>query len=170
MKTTIVNVEPYNEDWPVEFEKIKTELLAALGQLADSVEHVGSTSVNGCWAKPIIDVDVVIPSEECLSQVIERLAGVGYYHEGNLGIEGREAFGYVPKPGLMQHHLYVCAKGSNELKRHLAFRDFLRLHPDAVVEYSQVKREAAALYPNDVDAYIQYKGAFIEKIYQQCAI
>lgn len=170
MKTKKVVVVPYNEQWPKEFEKIKVEIISALGQLAVSVEHVGSTSVKGLWAKPIIDIDVVILDNKLLLQVINKLKNIGYHYEGNLGIEGREAFRYDYKPGFMLHHLYVCVQNSKELKRHLAFRDYLRTHSDAVQEYSQVKREGAALFPDDIEAYIQYKSPIIEKIYHCCGL
>lgn len=136
MKTKKVIVMPYNNQWSKEFEKIKIEVSAALGQLAVSLEHVGSTSVQGLWAKPIIDIDVVIPDNKSLPQVIDRLEKIGYHYEGNLGIEEREAFRYDNKPELMLHHLYVCPLDSKELKRHLVFRDFLRTHSEAVEEYS----------------------------------
>ncbi|MCI1982841.1 MAG: GrpB family protein [Oscillospiraceae bacterium] len=170
MKTKKVIVVPYNEQWPKEFEKIKAEIFAALGQLTVSIEHVGSTSVQGLWAKPVIDIDVVIPDNRFLPQVIDKLKNIGYHYEGNLGIEGREAFRYDYKPEFMLHHLYVCPQNSKELKRHLAFRDFLRTHPDAVAAYSQVKREGAALFPENIDAYIQYKSPVIEKIYRRCGL
>jgi GrpB-like predicted nucleotidyltransferase (UPF0157 family) len=170
MKTKKVIVVPYNEQWPKEFEKIKVEIFAALGQLTVSIEHVGSTSVQGLWAKPVIDIDVVIPDNKFLPQVINKLKNIGYQYEGNLGIEGREAFRYDNKPELMLHHLYVCPQNSKELKRHLAFRDFLRTHPDAVTVYSQVKREGASLFPENIDAYIQYKSPIIEKIYRRCRL
>ena len=103
-----------------------------MGELALRIEHVGSTSVEGMSAKPCIDVDVVIPDRTCLKAAIERLASIGYVHEGNLGIEGREAFCYTGKPHLQLHHLYVCPADSEELRRHITFREFLRQNPDAV--------------------------------------
>ena len=108
MKTKKVIVVPYNDQWPIKFEKIKTEVFATLGKLAVSIEHVRSTSVEGLWAKPIIDIDVIISDNEFLPQVIDKLENIGYQYEGNLGIEGREAFRYDNKPGFMLHHLYAC--------------------------------------------------------------
>lgn len=70
----------------------------------------------------------------------------------------------------MLHHLYVCPLDSEELKRHLTFRDFLRTHPNVVEEYSCVKREGAQLFPANIDAYIQYKSPFIEEIYRCCGL
>ncbi|SDW76209.1 GrpB domain, predicted nucleotidyltransferase, UPF0157 family [Lachnospiraceae bacterium KHCPX20] len=164
MRTKHVVVLPYDEKWKQDFIDIKTELSQALGELAISIEHVGSTSVEGLAAKPIIDIDVVVTKER-IDDAILALKNIGYIHEGNLGIPGREAFAYEGKEHLQQHHLYVCPKDSLELKRHLAFRDYLRLHPEAVNEYSKIKVEAAKLYPEDIDKYIDYKAAVIEKIY-----
>lgn len=70
----------------------------------------------------------------------------------------------------MLHHLYVCPQDSEELKRHLTFRDFLRPHPNAVEEYNRVKSEGAQLFPKNIDAYIQYKSPIIEEIYRRCGL
>ena len=159
-------VVPYCEQWPREFDKIRSGLAAALGDTALSIEHVGSTSVPGLWAKPIIDVDVVINDSAALPEAISRLQTAGYHHEGDLGVTGREAFKYSNKPELMTHHLYVCPQDSPELARHIRFRDYLRGHPDAALEYSRVKREGAELFPDDIDGYISHKCGFIEEIYR----
>ena len=160
-----VVVEQYNEEWAADFQAIKAELNDALGNLALRIEHVGSTSVRWLSSKPIIDIDVVIRDVCLLEDVIEALGKAGYRHEGNLGIEGREAFKYDGKEHLRKHHLYVCAEDSSELNRHIKFRDYLRSHPEAVVEYSRIKEKGAALFPDDMDKYIEYKSPFIEKIY-----
>ena len=164
MRTKHVVVLPYDEKWKQDFIVIKTELSQALGELAISIEHVGSTSVEGLAAKPIIDIDVIVKNEK-INDVISALKSIGYIHEGNLGISGREAFAYEGKEHLQRHHLYVCPEDSLELKRHLAFRDYLRTHSKAVDEYSKIKMEAASLYPEDIDKYIEHKAPFIENIY-----
>ena len=89
MKTKKVIVVPYNEQWQNAFEIISSELAAVLGELALSIEHVGSTSVSGLWAKPIIDIDVVIRDNAVLPAVIEKLETIGYHYEGDLGIAER---------------------------------------------------------------------------------
>lgn len=167
MGTKYVVVLPYDEAWKKDFEEIKAELMAVLDGLVLSVEHVGSTSVPGLAAKPIIDIDVVIEDTDCFEKVKTALETIGYQHEGDLGIPGREAFKYHGKEHFRKHHLYVCAKDSDELKRHLSFRDYLRTHPDAVKEYGRIKEEGARLYPYDIDSYIEYKAPFIENIYEQ---
>ena len=161
-----VVVEPYNIIWKQDFQNIKAEIEDALGDLALSIEHVGSTSVEGLSAKPIIDIDVVIEDRLILDDVILALKKIGYIHEGDQGIEGREAFKYHGKEHLRKHHLYVCAKDASELRRHIGFRDYLRNHPEAVAEYSRVKTEGAIKYPYDIDGYIAYKSDFIEQIYE----
>ena len=167
MVTKHVIVLPYDEHWAQDFLQIQEELQAALGELAQKIEHVGSTSVRGLSAKPIIDIDVVIKDYSIFDAVIPALEGIGYQYEGDLGIAGREAFKYEGKDHLQKHHLYVCPQDSDELKRHIAFRDYLRSHPEAVREYSLIKEEGAKLYPYDIEKYIEYKSPVIEKIYRE---
>lgn len=165
-----VVVEQYNEEWAADFHAIRAELTDALGNLALRIEHIGSTSVRGLSSKPIIDIDVVIRDVSLLEDVIEALGKAGYRHEGDLGIKGREAFKYDGKEHLRKHHLYVCAENSSELNRHIKFRDYLRSHSEAVVEYSRIKEKGAALFPDDMEKYIEYKSPFIEKIYAEIGI
>ena len=167
MGTKHVVVLPYDEAWKNDFEEIKAELMTVLDGLILGIEHVGSTSVPGLAAKPIIDIDVVIEDADSFEKVRTALETIGYLHEGDLGIRGREAFKYDGKDHLRKHHLYVCQKDSAELKRHISFRDYLRAHPDAVKEYGRIKEEGAELYPYDIDGYIAYKAPFIENIYKQ---
>ena len=165
MKKHVV-VHSYEKTWADDFEAIRDELNTVLKDLVLRIEHVGSTSVEGLSAKPIIDIDVVIENRERLPEVIAALQKLGYSHEGDQGIPGREAFKYEGKEHLRKHHLYVCAQDSEELRRHIAFRDYLRSHPDAVAEYSRIKEEGAELYPWDIDKYIEHKSPFIESIYK----
>ncbi|PKK93770.1 MAG: hypothetical protein CVV61_02985 [Tenericutes bacterium HGW-Tenericutes-6] len=167
MKTKHVTVEPYNKAWQEAFLDIKTYLETYLKEHNIGIEHVGSTSVVGLAAKPIIDIDVVIESEEVFQEVKKELEKIGYHHEGDLGITGREAFKYDHLPHLMKHHLYVCTKDSYELKRHLTFRDHLRNHQKDRDQYSEVKLKAAKNHPLDIDGYINEKEPFIKNIYRK---
>ena len=170
MVTKCVVVLPYDEQWEQDFAHIKDEIQEALGSLALRIEHVGSTSVHGLSAKPIIDIDVVIEDYSVFDTVVTALEKIGYHHVGDLGIAAREAFKYDGKGHLQKHHLYVCPQDSPELKRHVAFRDYLRSDPEAVREYSRIKEEGAALYPKDIEKYMQHKSPFIEKIYKDIGI
>ena len=170
MKTPKIIVLPYDKAWESAFEAIKKELTDALGDLIIGVEHVGSTSVRGMSAKPIIDIDVVIKDYSVFDEVVCRLGAIGYIHEGDLGITDREAFKYSEKTHLQKHHLYVCPQYSAELHRHVTFRDFLRCNPEAAKTYSSVKERAATLFPDDVDKYIKYKSPCIEELYVACGL
>ena len=170
MQTKRVVVVPYEQSWISAFEEIKNEIEAEIGDLILGIEHIGSTSVKGMSAKPCIDMDVIIKDYSVFDEVVSKLGAIGYIHEGDLGIKDREAFKYVDKPHLMMHHLYVCPQYSEELRRHITFRDFLRHNPEAVKEYSSVKEKAAELYPNDIDQYVEYKSPCIEELYKKCGL
>ena len=170
MRTARVTVVPYDAAWKDGFEQIKNELVAAIGDMIIGIEHVGSTSVEGMSAKPCIDIDVVIEDYSVFGKLVDALAAIGYIHEGDLGIKDREAFGYSNKPHLPKPHLYVCPKSSEELHRHVTFRDFLRSNADAAKKYSQVKQEAAELFSNDIDRYMEHKAPCIEEIYKSCGL
>lgn len=165
-----VVVTSYDKTWAKDFIEIRDELNTVLKDLVLGIEHVGSTSVEGLSAKPIIDIDVVIQDRDKLPEVISALQKLGYFHEGDQGIPGREAFKYEGKEHLRKHHLYVCAQDAEELRRHIAFRDYLRNNPDAVAEYSRIKEEGAMLYPWDIDKYIEHKSPFIESIYKRIGL
>lgn len=169
MITRNIVVVPYDETWSVEFEKIKNEILPFIKDIILAIEHVGSTSVKGLYAKPIIDINIVI-ERNMLPAIIQRLAQLGYTHEGNLGIEDREVFKYTDKIHLMKHHLYVCPKDSEELKRQIVFRDYLRLHPEDCEKYSNIKIEMAKKFPHDIDNYIKGKEPVIMEIYKKCGV
>ena len=170
MKTKKVIVLPYDAAWESAFEAIRAEIQTALGDLMLGIEHVGSTSVKGMSAKPCIDIDVVIRDYSVFDAVVQKLDAIGYIHEGDLGIKDREAFKYTDKPHLMLHHLYVCPQYSEELRRHITFRDFLRHTPEAVRKYSLVKEKAAALFPDEIEQYIAFKAPCIEELYKECGL
>ncbi len=155
-------IREYDPAWPRLFEGLRERLLDAPGGLAVAVEHVGSTAVPGLAAKPVVDIDAVVASAEDVPAV-ERLERAGYRHEGDLGIPGREAF--EPPAGAPWHHLYVLPADSEELRRHLAFRDHLRDHPqEQASTYADLKREAARRFGGDRRAYTDAKGEFVEHI------
>ena len=92
MRTKHIVVQPYSREWEQNFLDIRNEIQDAIGELALRIEHVGSTAVPGLSAKPIIDIDVVIKDDSALDAVVSKLRAIGYMHEGDLGIAGREAF------------------------------------------------------------------------------
>jgi GrpB-like predicted nucleotidyltransferase (UPF0157 family) len=162
-----VVIVDYDPLWPSLFEELRAPVVAALDDLAVAVEHVGSTAVPGLAAKPIIDMDVVVPSVTDIPEAIARLAPLGYIHRGDLGIPGREAF--VSPGGKAKHHLYLCSSDSEELRRHRAFRDYLLAHPDDATSYGALKQSAALRFTNDRVAYNEAKTGFVEAILQRAS-
>jgi GrpB-like predicted nucleotidyltransferase (UPF0157 family) len=160
-----VIIVDYSPEWARQFAQLRATLVAALGNLAVAVEHVGSTAVPGLASKPIIDIDVVIASFDELDRVKAALANIGYEYSGEQGIAGRHAF--KQPAGLPQHHCYVCVSGSRELLRHLAFRDALRTDAELAREYGALKTTLAARFRDDRLGYSEAKGAFVEAVLRQ---
>lgn len=125
-------LQPYNTEWAMHFNAIKTVLDKALQPLTIEIEHVGSTAVPYLAAKPIIDIDIVFNEAITnFTSIKNKIEAVGYYHNGNQGIADREVFKRKPLAhhsilDTISHHLYVCSSNSKELQKHLTFRDHLR--------------------------------------------
>lgn len=167
-----IQIIDHNPQWSILFKQLRDILLKELECICIGIEHVGSTSVYGLASKPVLDIDVIIESKEDLPEVIKRLSKLGYFHQGDLGIEGREAFSRVSndvpwddtKIIRQQHNLYVCTKDSEELKRHIAFRDYLRSNPDTAVLYGKLKKKLARKYGNNRKGYTDSKTRFITNV------
>jgi len=167
-----VEIQPYDPEWPKQFDDLRRAIEPRIQEHILKIEHIGSTSVPGLAAKPVLDIEIVIRTEYHLPAVIDELKTLGYAHEGNLGTAGREAFrresDETPKVEPARkwpvHHLYVCAEGSREIRRAVAFRDYLRVHGHAAREYTDLKTKLAARYPWDRTRYCEAKGPFIDGI------
>ncbi|MBO4705398.1 MAG: GrpB family protein [Spirochaetaceae bacterium] len=161
-------VEKYNPKWVEQFRVLK-EFLGKNTTEYISIEHVGSTSIPGMNAKPIIDIDIVVEDASQFQRLKEELSKIGYVHEGDRGILGREAFDHENVPLNIDHHLYVCVRDNDELLRHLKFRDKLRSSPELVNEYNKIKEEILVKVGADNRAgYVQMKEKeykwFFEKV------
>ena len=157
-------VVDYDPNWPRLFEGLRTSVWGAVADIAISIEHVGSTAVPGLAAKPVIDIDVVVP-EEAINVGIDRLAALGYRHKGDLGISRREAF--RSPDGSPRHHLYLCPSSSPALANHLAVREYLRSHPSAARAYGELKKRLAVDFAHDGVGYGEAKTDFLVGILQQ---
>jgi GrpB-like predicted nucleotidyltransferase (UPF0157 family) len=156
----MIEVLDYDPRWPLVFDELAARIRPVLAGILFSIEHVGSTSVPGLAAKPIIDIDVIVAATD-VGVAIERLATIGYEHQGDLGVPQREAFRHA---GRVRHNLYVCVEGSTHLRNHLALRDHLRVDPEAARAYSALKKELAARFPDDIEAYVAGKCPLILRI------
>lgn len=158
-------VVDYDPDWPATFEMLRDRIWLHVSHAADRIEHVGSTSVPGLAAKPIIDMTIVAADEASLQQVIDALAAAGYEHKGDLGIAGREAF--AQPADLPDHHLYACVEGALALRNHLAVRDQLRSDPTKAMAYGMLKKQLASKPKIDIDSYIAGKSALLQALLRQ---
>jgi GrpB-like predicted nucleotidyltransferase (UPF0157 family) len=157
----------YDPAWPAVFEALAAPVRDAVDNLGAEVEHVGSTAVPGLAAKPVIDMDVVVASPDDVPAAIELLSALGYVHEGDEGISGREAFRWPP--GAARHHLYVVVAGSAPHLDHIRFRDHLRADPEAAAEYAALKRELALRHRADRDAYTDAKADYVATVLTRAA-
>jgi GrpB-like predicted nucleotidyltransferase (UPF0157 family) len=156
----MIEVVEYDPRWPGLFAQIRDRVWPAChaaGALA--IEHVGSTSVPGLAAKPVIDLDVVIRTEADLPPVRAALAGLGYRFRGDLGVPRRYAF-HAPDEPAIRHHLYVCVTGSTALRNHRFVRDSLRADPAQLAAYAALKRRLAAQVET-IDQYLDGKTEFL---------
>ncbi len=161
----MIVVEPYNVVWPQWFGVLQARLAPFLEGIDHQIEHVGSTSVPGLAAKPIIDMDIIVAAGG-LERAIAAVVSAGYTHRGELGIVGRHAFGNPDGEPLPAHHLYVCVEGADSLRNHLVLRDHLRANPDAVRRYGALKMRLARVHVDDIDAYVEGKTDFILGVLQ----
>lgn len=155
-----VYVVDYDPGWPARFEGEERAIRAALRAPIVAFHHIGSTSVVGLKAKPIIDMLIEVARVEALDDEVETMVGLGYHPWGENGIAGRR---YFSKGSAQErtHNLHAFGTGDGNLARHLAFRDYLRAHPDVATEYGALKSRLAAAANNDIEVYMQGKHAFI---------
>ena len=154
----VVDADP---QWPEWFERLRAYLWPAVDQIALRIDHVGSTSVPGLAAKPIIDMDIVVADDSEVRPVIEALRPLGYAWVGDLGVEGRQAFETSGHPELPPHHLYLVVENNKAHLDHVLLRDFLRTDAEACRRYAELKRANARLAQGDMDVYVAAKARFV---------
>ncbi|MEO8458093.1 MAG: GrpB family protein [Chloroflexota bacterium] len=163
----------WNDAWPATFEAERVLLQDAIGEWAIAIEHVGSTSIPGIAAKPIIDICIAVASTDAQLKCVTPLVELGYDCLGEFGIPGRIYFRKLtdnPLPGQASgsnigrtHQLHMFLAGHPEFEQHTIFRDYLRAHPDARDEYEQLKRKLAAKH-EDIENYAANKTDFVHRI------
>jgi GrpB-like predicted nucleotidyltransferase (UPF0157 family) len=156
-----IQVVAWSPEWSRDFDRVAAVLRTALATVPGArIEHVGSTSVPGLAAKPILDIDVIVERAHVTSAV-SALAGLGYVHRGDLGVIGREAF--LAPDESPRRHVYVCEAGTMNVRNHLAVRDTLKARDDLRDAYADVKRSLAADPGMDIDTYIARKSAVVQR-------
>ncbi|SEA98893.1 GrpB domain, predicted nucleotidyltransferase, UPF0157 family [Thalassobacillus cyri] len=155
-----VEVVDYNKLWPEEFKKEAESLRTIMESILMNIHHIGSTSVAGLPAKPVIDIMPVVKKIEHVDPYNEAMEAIGYEAKGEHGIPSRRFF---KKGGDDRtHHVHVFESGSPDIERHLAFRDYMRSHPEEAEAYGQLKIDLARKSPTDIQAYMDGKDSFIK--------
>jgi len=159
----VITVVGYDPAWPERFENLRAEYAAAMaaaGVAVVAIEHVGSTSVPGLAAKPIIDIDIVV-READVAAASGVLTSLGFTPQGDLGVPQRWAF--LAPARLPRTNTYVIVDGCLSLRNHLAVRDVLRADEALRDEYAVVKKQAGARL-DDIDEYVLAKNGIVQKI------
>lgn len=159
MKVIVTGSNPM---WPNMFENEASRIREIFGEELISVHHIGSTSVSGLKAKPIIDIMPVVREIKVVDNYNDKMIAFGYEPMGEFGIPGRR---YFRKGGDNRtHQIHVFQFDSKDVERHLAFRDFLRQHPDEANRYAKLKELLAGRFPNDIVAYSEGKNDFVKEL------
>jgi GrpB-like predicted nucleotidyltransferase (UPF0157 family)/quercetin dioxygenase-like cupin family protein len=162
--TSEIVVADYDPQWAVWFATVSNYVWPAVEDIAVRIDHVGSTSVPGMAAKPLIDMDIVVSKPEDLGQVVQRLAEIGYRRRGDLGVVGREAFSTPPEKHLPPHNLYAVVENNKAHMDHLLLRDLLV--EDAIVRqrYADLKRRNVELANGDMEVYVGAKARLVGEL------
>ena len=164
-----VRITPYDPDWPRRYDEEAARIVAALGELAAAIEHVGSTAVPGLDAKPTVDILVGVRDlDELDDDAIGRLEELGYEFRGEMGVPGRRYFrkgATYPR----EFNVHVVELGGELWRRDLAFRDYLRARPEAANAYGRLKRRLTAAPDGaELDRYAEGKSEFIAEVLRRC--
>ncbi len=175
----LVEVVPYDPQWKTAFEAESQQIVKALAKNLVVIHHIGSTAIPHIYAKPVIDFLIEVKDIDLVSEQTPAMVALGYEAMGEYGLIGRRYFRKdasaefssaacaVRKenpPGIRTHHVHIYEIYSPEIKRHLAFRDYMIAHPEDAEQYSQLKQELAQKYPEDIEGYMDGKYEFVKRI------
>jgi len=162
-----VEVVDSNPNWINEFNTEKICLYELLGNLVQDIHHIGSTSIPGLAAKPIIDIILEVSNLDGLDKLSSKMNLLGYEAKGEFGIVGRRYF--VKGSFDRSHQIHAFQVGDENIKRHIAFRDYIKSHPDVKREYAVLKKKLAIECNNNIDQYCDGKDKFV-KFYELKAL
>jgi GrpB-like predicted nucleotidyltransferase (UPF0157 family) len=157
----VVALCPYTIAWKRLFEEERATLKASLGDQILDIQHIGSTSIPGMVAKPILDIAIAVNDFEEARACIAPIEGLGYEYRGELGMPRRH---YFVKGDPRTHHIHMVEINSQDWVNQLLFRDYLTRHPHSAQAYADLKIELAGRFPKDREAYLEAKAPFIQKI------
>jgi GrpB-like predicted nucleotidyltransferase (UPF0157 family) len=160
-----VEVVPFSKQWATAFRNEADNIKAIFREECVEIHHIGSTSIPGMHAKPIIDIMIEVQDIEKVDRFNAKMAKLGYEAMGEHGIAKRRFF---RKGGDERtHHVHVFQTGSEHIERHLAFKEYMVAHPNKAKEYSKLKQTLAQQFPFAIESYIEGKAPFIKKAEQE---
>ena len=163
-----VVVVEHNREWQNLFAEESQSIAKALENIV-AIHHVGSTAIPGIYAKPIIDLLVEVNDINEVDRNNSNMEDLGYQVMGEYGIVSRRFFRKDNASGIRTHHVHVFETNSQQVKRHLAFRDYMIAHPVEAKQYSDLKQKLAKQFPQDIESYMDGKDEFIKNIDRQAA-
>jgi GrpB-like predicted nucleotidyltransferase (UPF0157 family) len=164
-----VEVVPHTPKWREAFDIESKLIAAALGETVVAVHHIGSTAIPNIYAKPIIDFLVEVKDIIEVDGQSSSMELLGYEVMGEFGMSGRRYFRKNNQEGVRTHHIHTFDVSSEQVKRHLAFRDYMIANPKDAQRYSELKRRLAREHPTNIDGYMDGKDGFIREMDQKAA-
>ena len=167
LESGIVGLLEYDARWPVLFAAEEQRIRDRCRALPLTLEHIGSTSIPGMCAKPVLDILAGRAAGAAIADYVTALAAAGYVHRGERGIPGREFF---RRGEPRAYHVHLVEEGGPLWREYLGFRDYLRTHDDAARRFADVKRGLAARFSTDREAYITAKSPHVLEILRRAGV
>ena len=161
-----VDLYPYDKEWAIEYQKEKKILEKVMAGYALDIQHVGSTSIPGLSAKPILDIAVAVKDEKTLIELIPIMTEAGYDVLDSIADKG-EILARKGTPEARTHYIHIEVLNSEYWNNHILFRDYLLKHPEYIKKYEDMKREMQKLYKDDRKQYTAHKNEFIKLILEK---
>ena len=158
-----IQVVAHDPTWRRDFEAEAKRIARALGEIVVYLHHIGSTAIPGIFAKPIIDFLLEVDDIIKLDYRSSAMEELGYEAMGEFGIPGRRYFTKDNASGIRTHQVHAFDTSSDEIRRHLAFRDYMIAHPAEAQTYGELKQRLAREHPNDIEAYMDGKDLYIKE-------
>lgn len=165
---TLVELVPYDQEWPHHFSAAAEWLRELLRDKVVAIDHIGSTSIPGMTAKPLIDIDVTLADLDAIPTASALLAVAGFEARGNRYRDDMWAF--LLKTGTPALRVYLCPPENETHRKRLLFRNHLRQHADIAAQYAELKKRLAREFPYDGDRYTAEKSEFIREVVERAKL
>lgn len=163
LKRGIVELAEYNSNWKKEYEKEEKLLKEVLGERIIEIRHIGSTSIEGLMAKPVIDILVVINSLDEITEIEEMLKPYDYENRGQQGVSDRYFFAKGPEDA-RSHYIHFVEPNSKTYYNQVYFKRYLIEHPEYIKKYCDLKQELAEKFADERPKYTAGKNEFITNV------